>query len=135
MRYMMLIYTKEENLESMSPDEADRTRQGHVHVITETRKHGMLVAVNPLARTSNATTVRVDRGQVLVTDGPFAETKEQLAGYYVLDCKDLDEAIAWAAQIPTSCGGSRGAIEIRPLQEIPGVPESILRSNSAVAAV
>jgi hypothetical protein len=135
MRYMMLIYTKEGNLESVSADEADRVRQGHVHVITETRKHGMLVVVNPLARTSNATTVRVANGKVMVTDGPFAETKEQLAGYYVLDCKDLDEAIAWAAQIPTSCGGSPGSIEIRPLQEIPGVPESILRSNSAVAAV
>jgi hypothetical protein len=95
----------------------------------------MLVAVNPLARTSNATTVRIDNGKPLVTDGPFAETKEQLAGYYVLDCKDLDEAIVWAAQIPTTCGGSLGSIEIRPLQELPGVPESILRAHSDVGSV
>jgi hypothetical protein len=133
MRYMMLIYTKEESLDAMSPEEADQTRQGHGHVIAETRKRGMLVAVNPLARTSNATTVRIENGKPLTTDGPFAETKEQLAGYYVLDCKDLDEAIAWAAQIPSSCGGSKGCIEIRPLQEIPGVPESILRSHATVA--
>jgi len=135
MRYMMLIYTKEQNPDSMSPEETDRIRQGHVHVITETRKRGMLVAVNPLARTSNATTVRIENGKHLITDGPFAETKEQLAGYYVLDCKDLDEAIAWAAQIPTTCGGTLGAIEIRPLRELPGVPESILRTNTAVMSV
>jgi hypothetical protein len=134
MRYMMLIYTQEENPGSMSPEEEDRTRQGHIHVITETRKRGMLVAVNPLARTCSATTVRIENGKPLVTDGPFAETKEQLAGYYVLDCKDLDEAISWAAQIPTTCGGRLGAIEIRPLQELPGVPESILRSNATVAS-
>jgi hypothetical protein len=134
MRYMMLIYTKEDGTDSMSPEEADRIRQGHFHVIAETRKRGMLVAVNPLARTSNATTVRIENGKPLVTDGPFAETKEQLAGYYVLDCKDLDEAISWAAQIPTTCGGKLGSIEIRPLQELPGVPESILRSPATVAA-
>jgi hypothetical protein len=135
MRYMMLIYTKEGNLDLMSAEEEDRIRQGHVQVMVETRKRGILVAVNPLGRTSSATTVRVEDGKTLTTDGPFAETKEQLAGYYVLDCKDLDEAIAWAAQIPTSCGGARGSIEIRPLQEIPGVPESVLRSNAEVATV
>lgn len=135
MRYMMLIYTKEGNLDLMAPDEAERIRQGHVQVMMETRKRGMLVAVNPLGRISSATTVRVEDGKTLATDGPFAETKEQLAGYYVLDCQDLDEAIAWAAQIPTSCGGARGSIEIRPLQEIPGVPESVLRSNAEVASV
>jgi hypothetical protein len=135
MRYMMLIYTKEGDPDSTCPEEAERIRQGHTQVIAETRKRGMLVAVNPLARTSNATTVRIDNGKPLVTDGPFAETKEQLAGYYVLDCKDLDEAIVWAAQIPTTCGGSRGSIEIRPLQELPGVPESILRAHSDVGSV
>ena len=135
MRYMMLIYTKEGKPHSTSAEEAERIRQGHVHVITETRKRGMLVAVNPLAQTSSATTVRIDNGKPLITDGPFAETKEQLAGYYVLDCKDLDEAIAWAAQIPTTCGGSPGSIEIRPLQELPGVPESILRPHPDVAGV
>ncbi len=65
-----------------------------------------------------ATTVRVQNGKVLVTDGPFAETKEQLAGYYILDCKDLDEALEWAAKIPISCGGASGCVEVRPIHEI-----------------
>jgi len=70
---------------------------------------------------------------VLTIDGPFAETKEQLAGYYVLDCSDLNEAIAWAARIPTTCGGTKGSIEIRQLGELPGVPESILKAHPATA--
>ena len=61
--------------------------------------------------------VRVEEGQSLITDGPFAETKEQLAGYYILDCQDLDEALAWAAKIPTACAGAPGCIEIRPIRE------------------
>ncbi|HUN67912.1 MAG TPA: YciI family protein, partial [Burkholderiales bacterium] len=67
------------------------------------------------APTSTATTVRLRDGRPLITDGPFAETKEQLAGYYILDCKDLDEAIEWAARIPTGCKGREGCIEIRPM--------------------
>jgi hypothetical protein len=66
-----------------------------------------------------ATTLRVQDGKSLVTDGPFAETKEQLAGYYILDCQDLDEALAWAAKIPTACAGAAGCIEIRPIREFP----------------
>jgi len=130
MRYMMLIYTREGDRDSMSPEEEEAIRNGHTAVMAESRKRGMLVAVNPLARTSSATTVRVDNGKVLATDGPFAETKEQLAGYYILECKDLDEAIAWAAKIPSGCGGGRGCIEVRPIQEIPGVPESLLKSSA-----
>jgi len=131
MRYMMLIYTKEGSLDAMSPEEQQQTREGHMAVMAETRKRGILVAVNPLARTTAATTVHVENGNVLTTDGPFAETKEQLAGYYILDCQDLDEAIAWAAKIPTQCGGDYGCIEVRPLREIPGVPESQLKPIAA----
>jgi hypothetical protein len=130
MRYMMLIYTKEGDRELMSVEEQEAIRNGHFKIINESRKRGALVAVNPLARTTSATTVRVDNGKVLTTDGPFAETKEQLAGYYILECKDLDEAIAWAAKIPSSCGGGQGCVEVRPIQEIPGVPESVLKSNA-----
>jgi len=68
---------------------------------------------------ATATTVRIEGGRPLVLDGPFAETKEQLAGYYILDCKDLDEAIAWAAKIPTACKGGAGCIEIRPMMALP----------------
>src|ERR1700729_1304958 len=134
MRYMMLIYTKEGDLGAMPPEEAQQIRQDHFSVIDETRKRGMLVAVNSLGRTDTATTVRVENGKVLTIDGPFAETKEQLAGYYVLDCTDLDEAIYWAGRIPSSCGGAQGSIEIRQLVEFQGVPESMLKPHRVTAA-
>lgn len=134
MRYMMLIYTKEGDRSQMSPEEAQQIRERHAAVMSETRERGMLAAVNGLGRTNTATTVRVDGGTVLTTDGPFAETKEQLAGYYVLDCVDLDEAIYWAGRIPSSCGGANGSIEIRPLVEFEGVPESMLKPRRAMTA-
>ena len=135
MLYMMLIYTTEGDRNAMLPEEAQKIREGHAAVMDETRKRGILVAVNGLGRTNTATTVRTNNGKVLATEGPFAETKEQLAGYYVLDCEDLNEAIAWAARIPTACGGSCGSIEIRHLHEFPDVPESLLRPHPAVASV
>jgi hypothetical protein len=92
--------------------------EGHWAVMDETSRRGIYRGAEPLHPTSTATTVRVQNGRVLTTDGPFAETKEQLAGYYILDCKDLDEAIAWAAKIPTCCGGGEGCIEIRPLRAL-----------------
>ena len=134
MRYMMLIYTTEGDRSATPPEEVQTIKEGHAAVMDETRKKGMLVAVNGLGRTTTATTVRVENGKILATDGPFAETKEQLAGYYVLDCEDLNEAIAWAARIPTACGGTKGSIEIRQLTEFAGVPESILKPHPVVAA-
>ncbi len=134
MRYMMLIYTKEGDLSQMTPEVAQRIRDGHAAVMRETRERGMLVAVNGLSRTNTATTVRLEAGKVLATDGPFAETKEQLAGYYVLDCVDLNEAIYWAGRIPSSCGGAQGSIEIRQLVEFEGVPESVLKPHRVAAA-
>ena len=82
-------------------------------------RKGVLMGAEPLAPTATATTVRVQNGKALITDGPFAETKEQLAGYYILECENLDEAIEWAAKIPTACKGGEGCIEIRPM---PGLP-------------
>jgi hypothetical protein len=84
----------------------------------DTMRRGMFCAADPLQPTTTATTVRMQKGKTLVSDGPFAETKEQLAGYYILDCKDLDEALEWAARIPTACGGATGCIEVRPIREI-----------------
>jgi hypothetical protein len=134
MRYMMLIYTTESDLSTMPVEEVQQIRNGHAAVMEETRRQGILVAVNGLGRTNTATTVRIQDGKILATDGPFAETREQLAGYYVLDCNDRDEAIAWAARIPTACGGGKGSIEIRQLTEFEGVPESILKPHPAAAA-
>ncbi len=79
-------------------------------VIEETSRRGIYRGADPLEPTSSAKTVRVQNGKVLLTDGPFAETKEQLGGYFILDCKDLDEALEWAAKIPVGCGGS-GCVE------------------------
>ena len=115
MRYMMLIYSQEN--EAAAPDELSAIAAGHRAVMEETARRGVFLAADPLEPTATATTVRIENGHALVTDGPFAETKEQLAGYYILDCRDLDEAIAWAAKIPTSCKGGAGCIEIRPIHE------------------
>jgi hypothetical protein len=118
MRYMLLIYTNEQGTEGMSPEEDSRIRAEHRAVMEETSRRGILKGAEPLEPTTTATTVRIQNGKVLVTDGPFAETKEQLAGYYILDCKDLDEALEWAARIPTACGGSTGCVEVRPIRDI-----------------
>ena len=117
MRYMMLVYTTESV--QRTPEEMQRVAAGHLAVMEETARRGIFLGADPLQPTSTATTVRTQNGKVLVTDGPFAETKEQLAGYYMLECRDLDEALEWAARIPTACGGASGCIEVRPIQEIP----------------
>ncbi len=114
---MMLIYSEED--ESVSADQLTEVAAGHAAVMGETSRRGIFCGADPLAPASTATTVRVQGDNVLLTDGPFAETKEQLAGYYILDCKDLDEAISWAAKIPTGCFGTRGCVEVRPFREIP----------------
>ena len=118
MRYMLLIYSNEQATEALSPEEQERIRAEHGAVMAETSRRGILKGAEPLQPISTATTVRLQNGKVLVTDGPFAETKEQLAGYYILDCKDLDEALEWAARIPTACAGGTGCVEVRPIREM-----------------
>lgn len=119
MRYMLLLYTNEDLRDTASPEDLERAKQAHWAVIDESRRRGIFQGAEPLAPSNTATTVRQNEGKFLITDGPFAETKEHLAGYYILDCKDLDEAIAWAKKIPMVCQGTLGCIEIRPL---PGLP-------------
>jgi len=126
MRYMMLIYGKEVE-GGVAPEDREAVMSGHEAVINEATRKGVLRGAEPLAPTSTATTVRMQDGKPLITDGPFAETKEQLAGYYIMDCENLDEAIEWAAKIPTRCKGTQGCIEIRPM---PGLP---VRSQEALA--
>lgn len=118
MRYMMLVYSTEPP-DGLQPEEAERIASGHRHVMFEATTKGVLVGAEPLASTSTATTVRMQNGKALVTDGPFAETKEHLAGFYIMECQNLDEAIEWAAKIPTACHGGQGCIEIRPLRAMP----------------
>ena len=115
MRYMMLIYSRE-SAGPLTPEEDRQIREGHRVVIEEAARRGIFHGCEPLASTVLATTVRNENGKVTITDGPFAETKEQLAGYYILDCKDLDEAVEWASKIPTSCAGGSGCVEVRPFR-------------------
>lgn len=116
MRYMLLIYSREN--ESATPEELREVAAAHNMVMEEAARRGVFRAADPLQSAVTATTVRVQGNNVLLTDGPFIETKEQLAGYYILDCRDLDEAIEWAAKIPTACHGAPGYVEVRPIREM-----------------
>jgi hypothetical protein len=121
MRYMFMIYSRE-TPEGPPPDEIEFLIKNHRAVMDETAAKGILLAVEGLKPTATATSVRMSDRKPLITDGPFAETKEQLAGYYILECKNLDEAIEWAKRIPTSCKGREGCIEIRPVADLPYRP-------------
>ena len=116
MKYICLIYTAEANEANMSPEE-QQADFGAYMAFNETINNdgvsaGMAEALQP---TMTATTVRVRDGKTLTSDGPFAETKEQLGGFYILDCEDLDQAIKYAAMIP---GAAHGSVELRPIMEI-----------------
>src|SRR6266496_5704259 len=116
MRYMLLIYSREGD---MSSEEEKLVAQTHRAVMNEATQRGIFHGAEPLMPTSTATTVRRSSdGKMLAIDGPFAETKEQLAGYYILDCQTLNEAIEWASKIPTACCGRDGSVEIRPIRSM-----------------
>jgi hypothetical protein len=112
MKYAFTIYVDESQRTSASEEDQQAMAQAYGALTQEMQEKGVLLAGEGLYPTPTATTVRVRGGDRDVTDGPFAETKEQLGGFYVLDVKDLDEAIEWAAKIP---GAQIGSIEIRPV--------------------
>ncbi len=112
MQYLCLIYEVESSLPSRPPEEQEGIMAEYFAFTNDVRERGKLVAGDALLPTETATTVRVRDGKTVTTDGPFAETKEQLGGYYLLDCADLDEAIALASKIPSARWGS---IEVRPI--------------------
>ena len=112
MQYLLLIYGSEKDWAAMPQDEMGKM-YGEYFAFTEAIKNeGSYIGGNPLQPTSTATTVRVRDGKRSITDGPFAETKEQLGGYYLVEAKDLDDATAIAARIP---GAEVGSIEVRPV--------------------
>ena len=116
MQYMILIYGDEARWASLSPAEAE-AGMGAWFAYTEAMKHaGVFVAGDPLESITKATAVRTRNGKTEVLDGPFAETKEQLGGYYLIDVPDADAAIAWATRCP---GAAYGTIEVRPIMAIP----------------
>ena len=113
MRYMLLIYGDEQAFAGMSPEEVDSVFGEYEKYSNWLVEKGWMRAGDPLADTDKATTVRQTDGAVLATDGPFAETKEQLGGYYIVECENLDEAIEAAGRIPTLAAG--GSVEVRPI--------------------
>ncbi len=117
MRYMLLIYNAESDWHALSPEEQGKIYNEYMAYTEDIKTHGQHLAGDPLQPVATATTVRVRDGKTLTTDGPFAETKEQLGGYYMVDAKDLDEAIALAARIP---GARHGSVEVRPVWELGG---------------
>ncbi len=118
MLYMLLIYSQE--MENGPPhDVADRAIQAHQALMDDARDKGVLRGLAALKSTASATTVRIRGGKSITLDGPFAETKEQLAGYYLLDCENLDEALEWAKRVPSSCKGGDGCVEVRPVSDFP----------------
>lgn len=117
MKYMLLIYGNEQALDETERQDCYRESTRLAHQIDEA---GQFLATAPLQPTAAATSVRVRDGKRLVTDGPFAETREQLGGYFLIDAPDLDAAIAIAEQIP---GARIGTVEVRPVVELAGLPK------------
>jgi hypothetical protein len=118
MKYMLLVYLNEQ---AMTDEERERCYVESAQLTQDLNASGQYLGAGPLHPVATATSVRVRDGKRLVTDGPFAETREQLGGYYLVEAKDLDEAIGIAERIPPA---TVGTIEIRPVMEIPGLPES-----------
>ena len=117
MKYMMLVYLDEIN--ALTESEREHCYVESTQLTHELNAKGQYLLASPLHPTSTATSVRLREGKRLVTDGPFAETREQLGGFYLIDAKDLDEAIGIAEKIPVA---KVGTIEIRPVLEISGLP-------------
>jgi hypothetical protein len=115
MRYVLLICADESAVGALSPDEGAAMLGEYAAFGDQMGARGVLRDGARLRPTADATTVRVRNGDVLTADGPFAETKEQIGGYYVVDCKNLDEAIEVASKIP---GARQGSIEVRPIWEL-----------------
>ena len=115
MRYLALIYTPEIDPATLPPEALSAENDAYSAFTREARERDMMRAGEALLPTSTATTVRVRDGRTIVSDGPFAETKEALGGFYLLECADLDTAIEMAAKIP---GATRGSIEVRPIWEL-----------------
>jgi len=116
MKYMLLVYTDEQ---AWTDAERERCYAESTELAHRLKANGQFLATAPLQPVATATTVQVRDGKRLVTDGPFAETREQLGGYYLVEARDLDEAINIAGSIP---GARKGTVEIRPVLEIGGLP-------------
>ena len=120
MKYILLVHHSEEVIEQLGETELGQLRAESVQLANQIHSSGKYVDAAPLHPTSTATCVRVREGKLLVTDGPFAETREQLGGYFLITAENLDEAIGIGGRIP---GARIGTVEIRPVIELPGLPD------------
>lgn len=118
MQYMMLIYSRE-RVEGMATEKRQALMEAHWKFSDEARAKGILRHGAPLAPPAGAATIRRTEDNTTVTDGPYAETKEQLAGFYILECETLEEAIEWGRKIPTGLPGIPGALEVRAVRDVP----------------
>jgi hypothetical protein len=119
MKYIFLAYSDEQ---AWDEGEREQCYKDSGQIVHDLRTAGRSVVAAPLHPVATATSVRIRDGKPLVTDGPFAETREQLGGYFIVDVQDLDEAIAIASRLPSA---ALGTIEIRPILEVPGVPDGL----------
>jgi len=116
MKYMLLIYMAED---AMNPAEREQCYGESTQLCHDLNTKGMFLGANPLHPVASATSVRVREGKRLVTDGPFAETREHLGGYFLIEAENLDQAIGVASKIP---GARKGTVEVRPVLELSGLP-------------
>jgi hypothetical protein len=114
MKYLLTIYGDESGWADATPEDIGQMMAAYEAFGREATEAGIMLGGEGLSPSATATTVRVRAGETVTSDGPFADTREQLGGYYLLDCRDLDEAIGWAAKIP---GAQHGAIEVRPVMD------------------
>jgi hypothetical protein len=127
MKYMLLIYTAED---AWTDSEREHCYVESTELTHELASRGQYLGASPLQPVATAASVRVREGKQLVTDGPFAETREQLGGYFLVEAKDLNEAISIAGRIP---GARKGTVEVRPVMELSGLPEQKQLSSSESA--
>ena len=114
MKYLLTIYGDESGWNDVTPEQSGQIMAAYEAFGRAATEAGVMLGGEGLQPSSTATTVRVRDGETVTSDGPFAETREQLGGYYLVDCRDLDEAIGWAARIP---GAQQGSIEVRPVMD------------------
>lgn len=122
MNYLALVYYQEQQIDAMTEQEWHDLNQQCIRCVEGLTESGHFIAGQALQPTRQATTIRVRDGETLVTDGPFAETKEQLAGFYMLEARDLNEAIQLASKIPPA---QLGSVEIRPIRQLPPKDEGV----------
>ncbi len=130
MHYMLLIYRDEAKMAQATPAQIAETTGAYIAYAEALRDSGALVAGDRLDHSNTATTVRVTDGKTQVLDGPYAETREQLGGFFIIDAPDLDAALAWAARCP---GARIGTMEVRPIMPQPGMSQSATSQSGADA--